>query len=83
MISGDTIESAKCILPLSENPTIDKRMGTRHLAALGLSEESDAVVVVVSEETGRIALAHEGVFQRGLEESALRGFLNKLLLPAA
>ena len=83
VISGETIEAAKCILPLSENPTIDKRMGTRHLAALGLSEESDAVVVVVSEETGRIALAHQGVFQRGLEESSLRGFLNKLLLPAA
>ena len=83
VILGETIEAAKCILPLSENPTIDKRMGTRHLAALGLSEESDAVVVVVSEETGRVALAHKGVFQRGLEESTLRGFLNKLLLPAA
>ncbi|MCH8304681.1 MAG: TIGR00159 family protein [Candidatus Marinimicrobia bacterium] len=82
VISGETIEAAKCILPLSENPTIDKRMGTRHLAALGLSEESDAVVVVVSEETGKVALAHKGVFQRGLEESTLRGFLNKLLLPA-
>ncbi|MCH7618581.1 MAG: TIGR00159 family protein [Candidatus Marinimicrobia bacterium] len=83
VILGETIEAAKCILPLSDNPTIDRRMGTRHLAALGLSEESDAVVVVVSEETGRVALAHKSVFQRGLDESALRGLLNKLLLPSS
>lgn len=60
VISGSLLQAAKCILPLSSNPEIDGSLGTRHRAALGISEESDAVVVVVSEETGAIRLAIEG-----------------------
>ncbi|MFH1862640.1 MAG: diadenylate cyclase CdaA, partial [bacterium] len=62
VIRGDIVQAARCILPLSENPDIDPALGTRHRAALGLSEESDAVIVVVSEETGKISVVHEGQF---------------------
>ena len=60
MVHDDRIVAAKCLLPLSENPDIDKRLGTRHRAAVGLTEESDAVAVVVSEETGKISVALGG-----------------------
>lgn len=79
IIQNDVIEAAGCILPLTENPGIDPLLGTRHRAALGISEESDAVVVVVSEETGRIAVAHKGMFYRSVDEDTLRSLLNKLL----
>ncbi|RJP73644.1 MAG: TIGR00159 family protein [Candidatus Zixiibacteriota bacterium] len=62
VIRGDLVEAAKCILPLSDNPDLDPALGTRHRAALGVSEESDAFVVVVSEETGKISLVHRGRF---------------------
>lgn len=57
VIRDDRIVAASCLLPLSQNPDVDKRLGTRHRAALGLSEEADAVSVVVSEETGKISIA--------------------------
>jgi len=60
IIQNDLVEAAKCILPLTTNPNVDPLLGTRHRAALGLSEESDAVVVVVSEETGRVSVAMDG-----------------------
>ncbi len=60
IISGQRLEAAACLFPLTQNPHIPKTMGTRHRAALGLSEETDAVVLVVSEETGAISLAIEG-----------------------
>ena len=60
IISKGKIHSAGCLLPLSRNPAINKRYGTRHRAALGLSEESDAVIIVVSEETQEISLVQEG-----------------------
>ncbi len=60
------------ILRLSESPTVDRRLGTRHRAALGLSEETDALVVVISEETGQISLAHEGRLERGLRPDELQ-----------
>jgi len=78
LIQNNMIEAAGCILPLSQNPDLTQMVGTRHRAALGLSEESDAVIVVVSEETQKISVAYEGMFYRNLNEDTLRGFLNKL-----
>jgi diadenylate cyclase len=63
------------ILRLSESPTLDRALGTRHRAALGLSEETDALVVVISEETGQISLAHRGTLQRGLRPDELEARL--------
>lgn len=78
LIQNNMIEAAGCILPLSQNPDLTYMVGTRHRAALGLSEESDAVIVVISEETQRISVAYESMFYRNLNEDTLRGFLNKL-----
>lgn len=78
IIQNDIIEAAGCILPLSENADLDPQMGTRHRAALGVTEESDAVVVVVSEETQKIAVAYQGMFYRNVDEDTLRALLNKL-----
>jgi len=80
VINTDTIEAAKCILPLSERLEIDPNLGTRHLAALGLSEETDALIIVVSEETGRISLAHQGILNRSLDEDMLRAKLSKAFI---
>jgi len=63
------------ILRLSESPTLDRSLGTRHRAALGLSEETDALVVVISEETGQISLAHRGLLHRGLRPDELEARL--------
>ncbi|MBU1707427.1 diadenylate cyclase CdaA [bacterium] len=79
IITGTTLEAARCLLPLSENPDLDPELGTRHRAALGVTEEYDCVTVVVSEETGAISLAHEGKFvARNLGEPELRDALNRL-----
>lgn len=75
VIRGDQIVSAGCILPLTQFPISDKSLGTRHRAAIGLSEETDAYVVVVSEETSQISLAHRGVLRRGLDVERLRARL--------
>lgn len=73
VINGSVIEAARCILPLTQNPNIDPSLGTRHRAALGATEESDAAVVVVSEETGLISLAYKGEFtDRGMSDELLR-----------
>ena len=72
MISGDSVVSAGCILPLSQNPYTSGSLGMRHRAALGLTEETDAVVVVVSEERREVALASAGVLRRNLDEAQLR-----------
>jgi diadenylate cyclase len=66
LVRGDEIVGAGCILPLTQNPVSDRSLGTRHRAALGLSEESDALVFVVSEETANESLASRGTLQRGL-----------------
>lgn len=79
IIQNEIIEAAQCILPLSESETLDPDMGTRHRAALGLTEESDALVVVVSEESGQIALAIDGHFRRNLDGTDLQGLLNKYI----
>jgi len=66
LVRGDEIVGAGCILPLTQNPVSDRSLGTRHRAALGLSEETDALVFVVSEETANVSLASRGTLQRGL-----------------
>ncbi len=71
-IQGDRIVSANCILPLPEETGIMRGMGARHRAAFNLARETDAVVIVVSEETGRISLAHQGRIESGLDGVTLR-----------
>lgn len=80
VIRNGRVIAAGCILPLTQNPTISRDLGTRHRAALGLSEESDAVIVVVSEETGCISVARKGLLERNISESVLREKLNNFLL---
>jgi len=79
LIQGDRITAAGCFLPLSRNLGLSRTLGTRHRAAVGLSEETDAAVVVVSEETGVISLAVDGVIERGLEPERLQDRLTSLL----
>jgi diadenylate cyclase len=76
IVRGDMIVAAGAILPLTQYPVADKSLGTRHRAALGLSEESDALVVVVSEETGQISLALRGQLIRGIEREELLSALS-------
>ena len=64
IIQGDRVGAAGCLLPLSKNPNLDPTLGTRHRAAVGLSEQTDAVVLVVSETTGQISLARGGKLRR-------------------
>ena len=66
VVQDDRIVAASCLFPLSQSPDVDKRLGTRHRAALGLSEETDALVVVVSEETGRVSTASGGKLHHDL-----------------
>ena len=75
------IYAAGCFLPLSFNQDIDESLGTRHRAAIGISEVSDAVVVVVSEETGRISIVQNGVIKQNYSYSTLRKELTKILMP--
>lgn len=72
IIRGDRIVAAGCFLPLSDNLSLDAELGTRHRAALGVSEETDAFVIVVSEETGTLSVAVDGVLERGLSDDDLR-----------
>ena len=74
------ILTAGCVLPLTKNPYISKRLGTRHRAAIGLSEESDAVIVVVSEETGRISLIQHGAITSDLDASSLKKRLEAIFV---
>lgn len=79
IINGGKITMAGCLLPLSRNPDISKSFGTRHRAALGLSELVDALVMVVSEETGKISLVHDGKINYDLDASEIRRMLRKAL----
>ncbi len=78
IVRGDRIVAATCYLPLSDNAAISKELGTRHRAALGLTEISDAMVVVVSEETGNVSVALEGELFRNVDEALLRDKLTDL-----
>ncbi len=83
IIKGDRIARAACIFPLTQRQDLNKSLGTRHRAALGLSEETDAVVVAVSEETGAISYAYKGQLMRGVTAEELRAFLTSVLITPA
>jgi diadenylate cyclase len=78
ILREDSVVAAGCILPLSSNPRVAAEQGTRHRAALGLSEESDAAVVVVSEETGGISVAYRGTLKGPLDSGELRSELSRI-----
>lgn len=80
IIKGDRIAFAACIFPLTQRQDLNKSLGTRHRAAIGLSEETDAAIVVVSEETGAISYAYKGNLTRGVTLEALRAFLTSVLV---
>lgn len=79
VIRGNRMVAAGCFLPLTDDRNLDKKLGTRHRAAIGLTEQSDAVVVVVSEETGQVSVAVDGVLSRNLSESGLTEMLLALM----
>lgn len=79
ILRGRRAMAAACFLPLTDNPYVSAKLGTRHRAALGISEQSDAVVIVVSEETGSISLSKGGRLERDLDEHALRERLQEVL----
>ena len=79
VIRNHRVEVASCVLPLSQNPKINTSYGTRHRAGIGISEESDAVSVIVSEETGKISVAYKGDFTTGYNEDTLRKKLIDLI----
>jgi diadenylate cyclase len=81
IIRGNKLVAAGCLLPVSDELNLSGRIGTRHRAALALSMESDALVVVVSEESGRISVVQDGNLHRGVEPEALRQILHNVLLP--
>lgn len=81
IIRQGKIYAAGCILPLTKNKNIDSELGTRHRAALGMSEESDAAIVIVSEETGSISFAYKGRISRDLTREALVEKLHQHVLP--
>jgi diadenylate cyclase len=81
VISGSQLVAAGCILPLSQNPRLAYALGTRHRAALGITEETDAIAVVVSEETAQISIAEGGRLVPNLDEGTLRSTLATLFGP--
>jgi len=83
VLRGDRIVSAACVFPLTQRQGLSASVGMRHRAAIGLTEETDAVVVVVSEETGEISVAHRGHLVQRLDSDGLRDFLSTTLAPSA
>lgn len=82
IVRNGKVDSAACVLRITDRADIDSRLGTRHRAAIGTTEVSDAIVVVVSEETGTISLSIDGQLERNFNYSTLRSRLNELLAPA-
>jgi diadenylate cyclase len=80
IVQEDRVAAAACFLPLTVNPKLGKELGSRHRAAIGLTEENDAVAVVVSEETGSISVVSDGQIERGLDPDTLRSRLRSMLL---
>ncbi len=83
ILKGDRIAYAACIFPLTQRSDLNKSLGTRHRAAIGLSEETDALIVVVSEETGMISHAYKGQLVRGVKLEELRSFMTSVLVQPA
>ena len=83
IVKGDRIAYAACIFPLTQRSDLNKSLGTRHRAAIGLSEETDAIILVVSEETGMISYAYKGQLVRGVTPEELRAFLTSIILRPA
>jgi diadenylate cyclase len=81
VVRGDRVLAARCLLPLAEVWPADRGLGTRHRAAVGLSEATDAIVIVISEETGIISVAHHGRLIRRLDEGRLSRVLHRLYEP--
>ena len=79
IISRGRVKAARCILPVSENQDLPPNFGLRHRSALGLSEMTDAVILVISEETGQISIAHDGMLEHNLSENDLREKLTTML----
>jgi diadenylate cyclase len=80
IVQDDKVAAAACFLPLTVNPKLSKELGSRHRAAIGLTEENDAIAIVVSEETGSISLVADGQIERGLDVDELRAHLRSLVL---
>jgi TIGR00159 family protein len=80
IVRNDRIVAAACIFPLTQREDLDRNLGLRHRAALGLCEESDAVAIVVSEETGQVSICHNGLLERNLSVDKFRRLLSQLLL---
>ncbi len=78
IVRGDRIVSATCYLPLSDNMLLSKELGTRHRAGVGISEATDSMTVIVSEETGKISVAYGGQLHRGLTADELRDYLSEI-----
>lgn len=81
IIKEDIVKAAACFLPLTDNNNISKELGTRHRAALGISERSDALAIIVSEETGSISIAENGVIARHLDSKTLKQILTDMYKP--
>lgn len=82
ILRGDRIVAAACIFPLTQREDLDRNLGLRHRAGLGLSEESDALAIVVSEESGQVSICHGGLIERNLSVEKFRRRLSQLLLDA-
>jgi len=82
IVRGERLLAAGCLLPLAESLTSGQLLGTRHRAALGITEQTDAIVIVVSEETGQISIANNGRLVRNMDEAKLRKVLSILYRPA-
>jgi len=80
VIRKNRVASATCYLPLSDNLSISKELGTRHRAALGVSETTDSVTIIVSEETGRISVATGGKLERNLDGERMKELLKMILI---
>jgi diadenylate cyclase len=80
IVQEDRIAAAACFLPLTVNPKLSKELGSRHRAAIGLTEENDAIAIVISEETGSISIVADGQIERGLSADLLRARLRAMVI---
>lgn len=80
IVQNDRVAAAACIFPLTSREDLDRSLGLRHRAGIGITEESDAIAILVSEETGHVSLCHRGIIERNLNAEKFRRRLNQLLL---